>query len=181
MIRKSKNTAQEKVEPLDVAEQEKITGDLLKEALNNSQRMRLLFCVVYSVVSLIFLVLVIETTINPTILSHQRVFVGIISRSYFQCHYIVSAICFAGLAYILKTERNFLDGVGIVIAIACVATSLLWALAFYTNGVTNIALYWLPLGNIAGLLTALYSDYDLRCLVAEAKDMKNYMYDFKKI
>jgi len=100
-----RKSEKESVEPLDVAEQEKIANDLLSEALQSSQRMRFLYFVVYIFIACIFVALIVQGCIDPLLLSHQRVFRAYISHFYFQIHYVVSAICFAVIAFVLKVSE----------------------------------------------------------------------------
>lgn len=58
---------------------------------------------------------------------------------------------------------------------------IMWGVVFHTFGVTNPLLYWLPLGNIAGIALAQYVDNDTRDLVTSVEGLEQYKYSFKGV
>lgn len=60
-------------------------------------------------------------------------------------------------------------------------TLLAWGAMFYKFQVTNPLLYWLPLGNLAGILLAHYVDSDSKDLVNSAESLEQYKYRCKGV
>ena len=58
---------------------------------------------------------------------------------------------------------------------------LMWGIIFYTYSVTNPLLYWLPVGNIAGLALAMYVDRDTMDMVTSAEGIEQFKYSMKGV
>lgn len=56
-----------------------------------------------------------------------------------------------------------------------------WGIVFQNYGVSNPLLYWLPLGNLAGIVLAHYVDRDTRDLVSSVEGLDQYKYSFKGV
>ena len=74
----------------------------------------------------------------------------------------------------LPNPRRYFSYITIAIMISA------WCFIFFQHSVTNVALYWLPLSNLGGLLLALYIDYDLKSVSASVNNLNNAKYVFKK-
>lgn len=67
----------------------------------------------------------------------------------------------------------------LAVALLALTSSLYWFYIFFVMSVTNIQLYWLPLGNVACILLSLYVDSDMRTLANEVDALSQFKYDFK--
>ena len=56
-----------------------------------------------------------------------------------------------------------------------------WVWVFAQHTVSNPLIFWLPCGNLAATLIALYIDSDSKALIAEVEKIDAFKYDFKKI
>ena len=67
----------------------------------------------------------------------------------------------------------------LLVAMLAVGTLICWCYIFLQMGVTNLQLYWLPFGNCACLLLALYVDNDMKTLANEVDALAQFKYEFK--
>ena len=63
----------------------------------------------------------------------------------------------------------------------CALSIVMWGVVFCSYGVNNPVLFWLPLGNIAGILLAHYVEKDTNDMVTSAEGLEQYKYSFKGV
>ena len=90
------------VEPLDISEQEKITDDLLNEAVESGVRTRWAYTWLFAAIALVYLAKTFYSLRYPWRISHQMVFYDLVSRTTFHCSYLGSSLFFLLLAYCIK-------------------------------------------------------------------------------
>ena len=171
----------ESVPILDEAEQDAIVESLKEQALKQSKTQRLMFFVIYLIVSLIFIYLIAYHHIYPYhVIQHQSFFNHIISYNIFVVFYIISLYCLIVSALIIKYSldvklRIYLN-IGFILALICLIS---WLYIFWLEGVTNPPLYWLPFANIISLLLAIYVDSDVNNMITETNSLNMFKYQPK--
>lgn len=185
MIRKSKGSSDDDpVVPLDEDEQEKELLVLKTIAESNSTNTRTMFFLLYFLISIIFAVVLVYSFIFPWDMSHQHYFKNIFLENIHIFHgfYVASLTVNVVSACIVRYGKDNLSLYYRYLAyVISSATLLLWTIIFYIELVQHPALYWLPLGNIASLLLAIYVDNDCKGLIEDADGMKKYKYEYKAV
>lgn len=181
MKQRNKSDVSETVPLLDEKEQDAIVQSLKEQAIRQSKTQRLMFFVVYIIISLIFIYLLAYKHIYPYhVIQHQSFFTHIISYNIFVIFYIISLYCIIISALIIKYSldvklRVYLH-IGFLLAFICLIS---WLYIFWLEGVTNPLLYWLPFANIISLLLAIYVDSDVNSMIREADALNMFKYQPK--
>jgi hypothetical protein len=171
---------EEDTEILDTEEQESIVASIKSEALKQSAGTRNAFGIIFTVVMGIFIFCFIEFSINPWSMVHQMRFENEVSGNVFLGFYAVSALVFGVSAAISKYGRHrvplFLWG---PLLIATLLVTMTWLIVFWKLQIDVLLLYWIPFGDIAAMILALYVDRDMRTLIVDSENMENMKYDLK--
>ena len=165
---------------LDNDEQDAVVASLKSQAAYQSGTTRTAFGIIFSVVSGIFVFCFISFTINPWSMVHQMRFEDTVSIYVFLAFYVLSATTFATCAAIVTwTIKHISTLLWIPILVASVGSAVGWIVIFWELKIDVLLLYWLPFGNLCGILLALYVDRDMSSLVADSENMDSLKYNLK--
>mmetsp|Transcript_29232 Transcript_29232/g.49344 ORF Transcript_29232/g.49344 Transcript_29232/m.49344 type:complete len:186 (+) Transcript_29232:73-630(+) len=173
---------EEETELLEKDEQVKIVDSLKEEARAQNKFTRRGFGVVFMVVGFIFIFCLVHFQLEPWTMVHQSRFKSIIPPNFFIMFYLASiyvfflgtAICKYGFARL----NIIFTIVGFIVSLISLA---FWLHVFYVYEIDIFHLFWLPFGNIACLLLAMYVDNDMNSLLKDADLLETFQYDVKSV
>ena len=177
---KRTQSKREESDILDSDEQEAIVASLKEQAMKQSITTRNTFCLVFTIVAGIFVFCFIEFSINPWSMVHQMRFEGVIPPLLLQVFYCASACVFATCAGICRYGRTSVPVLlWVPLLLVSVALAIAWLALFWEMGIDVLLLYWLPFGNVAAMVLALYVDKDMISLIDDSEKMEGLKYDLK--
>ena len=169
------------IDPLDNDEQQQIIEDLQREADALSHSNRMTMRGLYLFISTILFVVWTYSYMYPWEMSHQKVFHDLVSHAFFQIYYVVMCGIFLVGSYAIYEGLSAIPKyVKIAVALLSTSLSIVWAAVFWKHGVSEPALYWLPLVPVSSVALAVYLDKDNDSLLNEVAKLNSLKYDFKK-